>query len=80
MHAVMIENMPDDLYGAIEQRAQRDQRAIGDEIVTCLREAILRTDPLQEEIMMKQAQRLREKIGGYRTDQEITSMKIWGRS
>ncbi|MCX7049409.1 MAG: Arc family DNA-binding protein [Candidatus Sumerlaeota bacterium] len=80
MHAIIMENMPDDLYDVIEQRAQRDHRAVSDEIMTCLQEAILRIDPLQEEIMMNQAQGLREKIGGYRTDQEITSMKIWGRS
>lgn len=79
MPSITVKNVPADLYERLKQSAQANRRSINAEIIVCIERAVS-SRPVDPEVVIARARRLRERTARYRiTDEELGAAKADGR-
>ena len=79
MPSITVKNVPADLYERLKQSAQANRRSINAEIIVCIERAVS-SHPVDPEVVIARARRLRESTARYRiTDEEVGAAKVDGR-
>jgi plasmid stability protein len=73
-----LKNIPDDIYGKIKVRAERNHRSINGEIIAILGDAVMARRKSAAEILAR-ADELRSHTRGFLTDEFINRAKREGR-
>lgn len=77
MPDVTLRDFPDDLYSALQRRAEQHHTALSDEVVSCLSGVFEDRCPSAEEVL-ERARELRTHIRGHLTDAILTGLKTEG--
>jgi len=72
-----LKNIPDDIYGKIKVRAERNHRSINGEIIAILGETVMARRKSAAEILAK-ARELRSRTRGFLTDDFLNKVKREG--
>jgi len=75
----MLDNLPDELYQVLRQRAQVRHTSVNDEIVACLRAVVRQDDRPSTDEILHQARTLRSAVKGFLSEVDLAAMKAQGR-
>ncbi|MCO5185032.1 MAG: Arc family DNA-binding protein [Anaerolineae bacterium] len=78
MATLTIKNIPDDLYEAFKQVARKNHRSINSEVIYWLERAVEQRER-DPEVILSNAQLVREALGIYTTNEEINAAIDEGR-
>lgn len=78
MRTITLKSIPDTVYKDLKEKAKANQRSINGEVLFAL-QLYLKKRELSPEEIISRAQKLRSKIKGYLTMDEIQSAIIEGR-
>ncbi len=79
MSTITVKNIPPELYEQLKRFAESNHRSINSEIIACI-EQVVRSQPINPELLLANARRLREKTAAYEiTNDDFNQMKNAGR-
>ena len=78
MHTITLEDVPEEVYQRVLQRAERNHRSVSGEIISCV-EAALGEEPPNVDEILAQARAFRKRIGGHLTEEQLNAWKREGR-
>ncbi|HEX6982182.1 MAG TPA: Arc family DNA-binding protein [Balneolaceae bacterium] len=78
MASITVKNIPDEIYSKVRQQADAHHRSINSEIIACLEQAVQARSISADEIL-QEARRLRKKVKGSLSSQEIEAAINQGR-
>jgi plasmid stability protein len=70
MANITIKNIPDDVYEQLKERAKRNRRSINNEVIHLI-ESQFRANQINVEEVLYKARKLRSKMKGSLTEEEI---------
>ncbi|MEM7587724.1 MAG: DNA-binding protein [Acidobacteriota bacterium] len=70
MATLVIEQVPDELYRALEERAATHRRSVNDEAIVCL-ERVLKPQPLDVERWLATTHKLGQGAAGFELTEEL---------
>lgn len=73
-----IKNIPQSMHESLKERAKAHGRSLNKEVIATLEGALYAT-PIDAETIRDRARAVRETMGIYMTEQELTSLKKEGR-
>jgi plasmid stability protein len=74
MATITLENVSEQLYKILQQRAAQNNRSVDSEAIACL-ELVLERKPVDPEVILEDARAFRNKIHGYLTDEDLSLLK-----
>lgn len=78
MSNITVKSIPRALHEKLRKRAGLHRRSLNSEILACL-ESSVSSALFNEEVFLRQVQRLREQIKGRLKDSELRTLKVQGR-
>ncbi|MFA5668050.1 MAG: Arc family DNA-binding protein [Balneolaceae bacterium] len=79
MTNITVKNIPKQIYDKVREQAKANHRSINSEIIACLEQVVLPQQVSTEEVLYN-ARRLRNKVTGSLTTEEIEAAIKQGRS
>jgi len=79
MTNITVKNIPKQIYDKVREQAKANHRSINSEIIACLEQVVLPRQVSTEEVLYN-ARRLRNKVTGSLTTEEIETAIKQGRS
>lgn len=79
MTNITVKNIPKEIYDKVREQAKANHRSINSEIIACLEQVVLPQQVSTEEVLYN-ARRLRNKVTGSLTTEEIEAAIKQGRS
>lgn len=71
MPDITVKNIPDELYNKVSEQAKANHRSINSEIIACLEQSV-QAEQYSADYILQEARRMRRKVKGCLSAQEIT--------
>lgn len=78
MPSITVKNIPEEIYKRVREQADAHHRSINSEIIACLEQAV-KSQQLSPEEILQEARRMRKKVKGSLSSEEIDSAIREGR-
>ncbi len=79
MASITIKDIPPELHQQLKERAERHRRSLNAEVIACL-ESVLAAEQIDPERELQEIKMLRERVGGYLTQDDLDFMIEEGRN